>query len=272
MLPGFRSRCTMPRACACSSPCAHLRRDAHAPRAIGRRWSSRLHRSAAPARRPPCTGLTMYGSTRRVVSSPVSNTVTMFGWSPSRPIACASRCTRASAVGVEPFRLDRRERHVAVELGVVRQVDALAPALAEEATAPCSARRRTTSAMEAAGAGRCGGMRVLAAASDARQFLQNFAVGVFAVPHDVHARGKVAAALFAEARVARVLVGACAADQVIQSLLTAYTACVPDRPLSSTSRAVANVPGSTLLSTSWRGAATTRGSRRRRPCRRRARP
>ena len=37
------------------------------------------------------------------------------------------------AVGVEAVRLDRRERDVAVELRVVREVDALAPALAEEA-------------------------------------------------------------------------------------------------------------------------------------------
>jgi len=36
-------------------------------------------------------------------------------------------------VGVEPFCLDHRERHVAVQLRVVRQVDLLAPALAQEA-------------------------------------------------------------------------------------------------------------------------------------------
>ena len=36
-------------------------------------------------------------------------------------------------VGVEAFGLDQGERHVAVQLRVVREVDALAPALAEEA-------------------------------------------------------------------------------------------------------------------------------------------
>ena len=65
-------------------------------------------------------------------SSPMSKTATMCGWAPRRPIACASRRTRARAGRVEALGLDERERDLAVEVRVVREVDALLAALAEQ--------------------------------------------------------------------------------------------------------------------------------------------
>ena len=66
------------------------------------------------------------------VLSPRSKTVTMWGWEPSRPMACASRRMRTRAVSSRPFGLDQGEGHVAVEQGVVGQVDLLLAALAQE--------------------------------------------------------------------------------------------------------------------------------------------
>src|SRR5438128_2259409 len=67
-----------------------------------------------------------------VGSSPMSKTVTMFGWSPRRPMAWASRVMRWRAATVKAFGLDQGEGDVAVEAGVVGEVDLLLAALAEE--------------------------------------------------------------------------------------------------------------------------------------------
>ena len=67
------------------------------------------------------------------VSSPISKTVTICGWSPSRPHCLRLAAHPREAVRVQAFGLDDGDGDIAVQLRVVRQVDALTPALAEEA-------------------------------------------------------------------------------------------------------------------------------------------
>ncbi len=72
-------------------------------------------------------------------SSPVSRTLTTWGWSPSLRIACASRRARAWIAAADALGVEQRDGDLAVRGGVVGQVDALAPALAEEAPDPVAA-------------------------------------------------------------------------------------------------------------------------------------
>ena len=99
------------------------------PPGSGRRRSGALF--SIPSRSPPpmyCE--TMYGCPP---SSPMSKTVTMFGWSPRRPIACASRFTRDRPASSRPSVLMTATATSRSSFVVVREVDLLAAALAEEA-------------------------------------------------------------------------------------------------------------------------------------------
>ncbi len=72
-------------------------------------------------------------------SSPVSSTLTTWGWSPSLRIAWASRFARAWTAAADALGVEQGHGDLAPRGGVVGEVDALAPALAEEAADPVAA-------------------------------------------------------------------------------------------------------------------------------------
>ena len=92
MFSGFRSRCTIPRACAAASPSRDLRRRSRARAAAAAVRARASPRSVSPS----SSSVTMYGVPSCV---PKSWIVTMFGWL-SAAAARASRSKRAQPLRV----------------------------------------------------------------------------------------------------------------------------------------------------------------------------